>query len=51
MSGSSDSESDVEVRTDEIVVNRKNSFVPLIGVVCVLCYLYGMWLGMYLCPK
>lgn len=48
MSGSSDSESDIEVRVD---VERKGSFVPLVGVLCVLCYIYGMWLGMYLCPK
>lgn len=48
MSDSSDSESDVEVRE---VVERKDSFVPLIGVLCVLCYIYGMWLGRYVCPK
>ncbi len=50
MSGSSDSESetDVEVRVDDV---RKTSFLPLIGVTCVLSYIYGMWLGMYLCPK
>jgi hypothetical protein len=52
MSGSSDSESDVEVRAeDPVVVVRKGSFVPLVGVLCVLCYVYGLWLGMYLCPK
>lgn len=51
MSGSSDSESDVDVPVPEPIMERKGSFVPLVGVLCVLSYVYGMWLGMYLCPK
>ena len=48
MSGSSDSEDIVEMME---IVPRKDSYGPLVLVLCLLCYIYGMWLGMYVCPK
>lgn len=49
MTSSSDSE------TEEVVPLQAPkppvSTVPFIVMLCMLSYVYGMWLGAYMCPK
>lgn len=47
MSGSSDDEPDVPVEAPK----PDFSLMPVVILVCILCYIYGAWFGVYMCPK
>ena len=49
MPGSSDTESEEEVLVQQPATRM--SLVPLAATLCVLSYVYGLWLGAYMCPK
>jgi hypothetical protein len=46
MSGDSDDEQEIVA-----VAPPDYSLLPFHVVLCFLCYIYGMWLGVYICPK
>jgi hypothetical protein len=55
MPSSSDSEPEEEVMSDsnpeEELPKSRMSLVPLAATLCALSYVYGLWLGAYMCPK
>ncbi len=48
------------IEDQKVLLAEKNDFIDdltsprwyiEVGVVCLLSYLYGAWLGVYMCPK
>ena len=45
MSDSSDDEPSIAIPKSDF------SLMPFAIVLCALCYIYGAWFGVYMCPK